>query len=583
MLPEGIGLIPLFLNIRRGTEDEFETMMPHYEKLIALLAEQNCDIIHPNGAPPFMVHGFKGEAKIVAGWEKKYKTRISSVAQNHVRALKAVKAKSFVGATYFPDKLNAIFAKYFEDAGFKVRSMAGIDVPFNKAQELSGEQIYAHIKKNFLKTKGADAIYMLGSGWRTLNIIDLLEQDLQVPVVHPVTARVWEFQKWLNVREPRNGFGCMLRDLPNSCRRSRCAFVQGVRRHAVQSPSNHACPPVPRRRTDGDDSGVRPNRRAILPGQDHHRAGRHLARRHQRHHGAVRRQAFQPLHPRQSDDQRPVHARRRRPGDRQPHLQRHRADGLTLAKLERATPQLAIQGYPQAKFDPTKLSWLGSMSSYGGDAYLMLLNPDTPIKSVDDIRVGAPGKITLGANNAASSNLIFGIIAKEALNLNINVVRGYTGAAPMFLAMQRKEIDGQFVGISSVKTGQRAMWEKRAFKVPVLFGRTSRHPLFPDVPTGRELTKDPAMLALIDFAEIPFFMSLPFVAPPGVPADRVKALQEAFMAMCRDKDVLAEAEKLGIEMSPIDAEEILRLVGRMAATPKDVIARYSALGAEKGK
>ena len=259
------------------------------------------------------------------------------------------------------------------------------------------------------------------------------------------------------------------------------------------------------------------------------------------------------------------------------------ADGLTIAKLERATPQLAIQGYPQAKFDPVKLNWLGSMSSYGGDAYLMLLNPDTPIKSVDDIRAGAPGKITLGANNAASSNLIFGIIAKEALNLNVSVVRGYTGAAPMFLAMQRKEIDGQFVGISSVKTGQRDMWERRAFKVPVLFGRTSRHPDFPDVPTGRELTKDSMMLSLIDFAEIPFFMSLPFVAPPGVPADRVKALQEAFMAMCRDKSVLEEAANLGIEMSPIDSGEILRLVGRMAATPKEVIARYNALGVEKGK
>jgi tripartite-type tricarboxylate transporter receptor subunit TctC len=259
------------------------------------------------------------------------------------------------------------------------------------------------------------------------------------------------------------------------------------------------------------------------------------------------------------------------------------ADGLTLAKLERATPQLAVQGYPQAKFDPLKLNWLGSMSSYGGDGYLMLLNPDAPINSVDDIRAGAAGKITLGANNAASSNLIFGIIAKEAFNLNINVVRGYTGAAPLFLAMQRKEIDGQFVGISSVKTGQRAMWEKRAFKVPVLFGRTSRHPDFPNVPTGRELTKDPATLALIDFAEIPFFMSLPFVAPPGVPADRVKALQEAFMAMCRDKEVLDEAAQLGIEMSPIDADAILKLVGRMAATPKDVIARYNALGVEKGK
>jgi len=214
LLPEGIGLIPLFLNISRGTEDEFETMMPHYEKLVAVLAEQKCDLIHPNGAPPFMVHGFKGEAKIVAAWEKKYKTPIISVAQNHVRALKAVKAKSFVGATYFPEKLNTIFAQYFTDAGFKVRGMDGIDVPFNKVQELSAEQIYAHIKKSFLRHKGTDAIYMLGSGWRTLPIIETLERDLQVPVVHPVTARVWEFQKRLHVREPRSGFGCMLRELP---------------------------------------------------------------------------------------------------------------------------------------------------------------------------------------------------------------------------------------------------------------------------------------------------------------------------------------------------------------------------------
>ena len=256
-------------------------------------------------------------------------------------------------------------------------------------------------------------------------------------------------------------------------------------------------------------------------------------------------------------------------------------DGTILAKLERATPQLAIQGNPQAQFDPMKLVWLGSMSSYADDAYLMLINADNPVKSVNDIRQGGSHKITLGANNAASSNLIFGIIAKEALRLNLNVVRGYTGAAPLFLAMQRKEIDGQLVGMSSVKTGQRDLWEKRAFRVLLQFGRTSRDKEFPDVPTGRELTGDPDVLALIEFAEIPFFMSLPFVAPPGVPADRAKALQQAFMAMCRDPGVLDEAARLGIDMSPIGAEEILKLVARMAATPKEVIARYNAIVGEK--
>ncbi len=214
LLPDGIGLIPLFLNIRRGTEDEFETMMPHYEKLVAVLAEQEVDLIHPHGAPPFMVLGRKGEQRIVRQWEKKYKIPIMSVAQNHVNALRALGAKSFVGATYFPAKLNAIFAKYFTHAGFTVRGMAGIDVPFREVQTLSGEQVYAHIKRNFLKAKGADAIYMLGSGWRTLNIIDLLEQDLQVPVVHPVPARVWEIQKRLHVRQPVKGFGVLLEKFP---------------------------------------------------------------------------------------------------------------------------------------------------------------------------------------------------------------------------------------------------------------------------------------------------------------------------------------------------------------------------------
>jgi maleate isomerase len=161
-----------------------------------------------------MIHGLDGETKIVEAWEKKYKTPIFTAGQNHISALKALKARSIVGVSYFQGEINQSFAKYFRDAGFEVRCMEGIDVPFNKAQELSGEQVYAHIKKHFLAQKGADAIYMLGSGWRTLHIVQLLEDDLQVPVVHPVTARVWEFQKRLHVSGPQEGYGCLLEDLP---------------------------------------------------------------------------------------------------------------------------------------------------------------------------------------------------------------------------------------------------------------------------------------------------------------------------------------------------------------------------------
>ena len=123
-------------------------------------------------------------------------------------------------------------------------------------------------------------------------------------------------------------------------------------------------------------------------------------------------------------------------------------DGSVLAKIERGVPQLAIEGNRNANFDPLKFTWLGSLSSYADDAYLLLVNDGYRAKTVADLR--KPGKPTmLGADNAASSNLVFGLIAREVLGLNLNVIRGYAGAAPMFLAMQSNELDGQMIGLSS--------------------------------------------------------------------------------------------------------------------------------------
>jgi tripartite-type tricarboxylate transporter receptor subunit TctC len=255
-------------------------------------------------------------------------------------------------------------------------------------------------------------------------------------------------------------------------------------------------------------------------------------------------------------------------------------DGSVLAKFERAVPQLQIQGDTNAQFDSTKFVWLGSLSSYANDAYLLLINSTNRVKSIDELK--GPGMpINLGADNSASSNLIFAVIAKEILGLNVNVSRGYTGAARLFLGMQSGELDGQFVGLSSVRSGQRDLWSKGAFRSLMAFGRTSRHPDFPNIPIGRELTQDPKALALIGFAELPFFMALPFAAPPGIPPDRAKALQTAFMDMTRDKEFVAEADKIGIDMSPIDGAGVLKMLAATAATPKDVIARYTAIVAEK--
>jgi tripartite-type tricarboxylate transporter receptor subunit TctC len=251
-------------------------------------------------------------------------------------------------------------------------------------------------------------------------------------------------------------------------------------------------------------------------------------------------------------------------------------DGLTLAVIERSVAQLAIQGDPNARFDPLKFNWLGSMSSYTDDAYLLLINADHPAKTVADL--DKPGVQTrIGGGNAGSSNRHFAAIAKDVLGLKIDIVRGYPGATNIFLAMQRGEVDGQVIGYGSSRAGQPALWEAHKLRPLIQFARSARLKEFPDVPTGRELAKTPNALALIEFAELAFFMAIPMLAPPDIPADRAAALKSAFMTMCKDKDFIADAAKLSLEVSPLDGDGIVKLLQRAAATPKEVIEQYKKL------
>ena len=143
--------------------------------------------------------------------------------------------------------------------------------------------------------------------------------------------------------------------------------------------------------------------------------------------------------------------------------------------------------------------------------------------------------------------------------------------------MQRGEADGQVVGLSSIKAGQPALWANKQVRPLIQFGRTTRNRELPDVPTGRELAPGPDALALLEFAELPFFMALPFFAPPDVPADRAAALQKAFMEMCRDSEFVAEAKKYSLDLSPIDGEAVRQLLVKAAQTPKAVVDNYNEI------
>jgi len=215
LLPEGVGVIPVYAGIKEHSQQGYLDALESYHQRVAELARLGVDLMHPEGAPPFMVRGYKAEQEIVRQWEDQYKIPIFTSAMTQTAALRALGINRFVGCTYYRDnKLNEIFTRYFTDAGFEVLGMEGIPVAFEDVGRLSSQEVYAHTRKAFLKHPGADAIYMLGSGWRTLDIIGLLEQDLEVPVVHPVPARAWAIQKRLHVRQPVKGYGRLLEEMP---------------------------------------------------------------------------------------------------------------------------------------------------------------------------------------------------------------------------------------------------------------------------------------------------------------------------------------------------------------------------------
>jgi maleate isomerase len=213
MLPDGIGVIPLFNNVRHGKIEEFQAAIPAYEEKIAELAEDKVDLIHPAGTPPFMLLGYDGERKIIDKWEKQFGIPVFTSGTNQVSALKALKIKKFVGIGYdFED--TKIVSNYFSDAGFNVLGLERLPGPWEDVGRLASTEIYYQTKQLFLQHPGAEAIYFQGGKLRILDIVEKLEQDLGVPVIHPGIAQCWEIQKRLYVRQSRIGYGRLLSELP---------------------------------------------------------------------------------------------------------------------------------------------------------------------------------------------------------------------------------------------------------------------------------------------------------------------------------------------------------------------------------
>jgi tripartite-type tricarboxylate transporter receptor subunit TctC len=255
-------------------------------------------------------------------------------------------------------------------------------------------------------------------------------------------------------------------------------------------------------------------------------------------------------------------------------------DGTVFGTFARNMAMLGLLKTGQkVQFDPTKFTWLGSSSTLANDAYVLIVRRDAKVKSLEDARRPDGPPLILGSTAEGTSSDAMGVLLKEWLGFNnLKVISGYTDSGVLFLAIERGEVEGRTVGLSSVKANK-PEWLKPGglVRVLVVFGRATRFPEFPDVPTARELAKNDDDRNLIEILEMPYALSRPYAAPPGVPADRAKALQDAFMATHKDPAYLEEAKKINIEVSPISGDGIMKLIHQMAKTPPDQIRRIEKL------
>ena len=256
-------------------------------------------------------------------------------------------------------------------------------------------------------------------------------------------------------------------------------------------------------------------------------------------------------------------------------------DGTAVGTFARNMPMLGVLGgNPNVQFDARRFTWLGSPSRMQDDAYLLFVRKDSKASNLDDARRPGGPEIVIGVTGEGASGNDIAHLIRDTVGFNFKLISGYPDGNALSLAVDRGEIEGRFLGGSSVASAKPDWLRADSPVRPVLqFARRSRHPSFPDTPTARELARDARSLQLIELAEIPYMLARPYVAPPDVPVARAAALQKAFLSALNDPALLEEASKLQLDISPVGAKEAMEMLDLLANAPADLKTELKRLGA----
>jgi tripartite-type tricarboxylate transporter receptor subunit TctC len=246
-------------------------------------------------------------------------------------------------------------------------------------------------------------------------------------------------------------------------------------------------------------------------------------------------------------------------------------DGTSFGTINRGTPFEPLLGNKGAQFDATRFNWIGSTNN---EVSVCVAWHSSGITSFADAR---ERELVVGATGPSTDTYQFPKIANAVLGTRFKIVTGYIGGNDVDLAMERGEVAGR-CGWSwtSVKGLHQAWLDRHEINILYQMG-LSKHRDLPDVPLIIDLARTDEERAILRLVFARLVMAWPFLAPPGVPSERVEVLRKAFMATMQDKDFLAEAAKAGLEINPVKGEDIQSLVQQVYATPAEIARKAAAL------
>jgi tripartite-type tricarboxylate transporter receptor subunit TctC len=245
-------------------------------------------------------------------------------------------------------------------------------------------------------------------------------------------------------------------------------------------------------------------------------------------------------------------------------------DGTNFALVQREAPMdpLMSGAATAAKYDPLKLTWIGTPNQEIGMVYL---STRSGAQSVEDTM---KKEYLIAASGATSGVAVYARILNALIGTKFKIILGYQGQPDALLAIENGEADGRVVsGWAASERATITDWVAKGKAKLLMQISVKKSSDYPDLPLIMDYAKNDDDRKVMTFLFTGQLIGNPFIAAPGIPADRAAALKEAFMKTMADPQFLADAKKQSLVIGPQPGEELLRIMQQAYATPDDLKKR----------